>query len=317
MIKNNIRTFNLLSKLHEQEKKFKRELSKTFLEYLDNLPPNKRIEQMEALLYEAKHRNLPTLDRRLTPQERKCLYLASKGKEIKKMASILGLSQRTIKYHRANIIKKLEVPNLTAAVAIANQSNTAQDMNNRIKFGASADFQMLSRSIIAGIPEIAALGKFFPVNLFLINKDGKICWANEHMLKVSNQSELKAIQGKHVRMFGEKKWLTTKNVFTSNKKAILFERFQQKIFFTIKVPHNDNDFQGVFGLSFDVTALKKTGIAKQKFLINRALDLKKSLKLLNLQTHEINQANRQDLLQLIRETRGQLLKLLNSINKLK
>jgi len=45
------------------------------------------------------------------------LYLASQGKEIKETASILGLSQRTIKYHRANIFEKLQVPNITAAVA--------------------------------------------------------------------------------------------------------------------------------------------------------------------------------------------------------
>ena len=112
---NNIRNFNLLNKLHEQENKFKKELAKTFLEYLNNLPPNKRIEQIESLLYATNHRNLPTLDRRLTPQERICLLLASKGKEIKEMARILGLSQRTIKFHRANISKKLEVPNLMAA----------------------------------------------------------------------------------------------------------------------------------------------------------------------------------------------------------
>lgn len=109
---NNIKTVSILNKLHEQERNFKRDLAQTFLEYLDSLPTNKRIEQMEAILYE---RNLPRLDRRLTLQESKCLYLASKGKEIKEMASILGLSQRTIKYHRANIIKKLEVENITAA----------------------------------------------------------------------------------------------------------------------------------------------------------------------------------------------------------
>ena len=121
MVKNNISTYSVLCKLHGQENKFKKELSKTFLEYLDTLPTNKRIEQFGNILYEANNRNLPTLDRRLTSQEKKCLLLASKGKEIKEMASILGLSERTIKYLRANIIKKLEVPNLMAAVAAKNQ----------------------------------------------------------------------------------------------------------------------------------------------------------------------------------------------------
>ncbi len=92
------------------------------------MPSNKRIEQMESLLYEKEQRNLPTLDRRLTFQERKCLHLASQGKEIKEAANILGLSQRTIKYHRANIIKKLDVPNLMAAIGRGNQyCNTNKD----------------------------------------------------------------------------------------------------------------------------------------------------------------------------------------------
>jgi DNA-binding NarL/FixJ family response regulator len=105
----------ILNKLQEQEKQYKHELSKNFLEYLDNLPLNKRIEQMHSLLYETEHRNLPTLNRRLTFQERKCLHLASQGKEIKETPSILGSSNVRFKYHRANVIKKLDVPNLMAA----------------------------------------------------------------------------------------------------------------------------------------------------------------------------------------------------------
>jgi hypothetical protein len=62
----------MLNKLHEQEKHYKRELSKAFLGYLDSLPPDKRIEQMESLLYETEQRNLPTL---VTFQERKCKNL--------------------------------------------------------------------------------------------------------------------------------------------------------------------------------------------------------------------------------------------------
>jgi len=60
---NNIKTSSVLNKLHEPEKHFKRELAQTFLDYLDSLPINKRIEQIETILCE---RNLPTLDRWLT-----------------------------------------------------------------------------------------------------------------------------------------------------------------------------------------------------------------------------------------------------------
>lgn len=38
---------------------------------LDGLSTYKRIEQIEAIMYE---RNVPTLDRRLNSQEKKCLF---------------------------------------------------------------------------------------------------------------------------------------------------------------------------------------------------------------------------------------------------
>ncbi|WP_342146973.1 helix-turn-helix transcriptional regulator [Rickettsiella endosymbiont of Aleochara curtula] len=117
MLKNKLGTFALLHKLYKQEKLFRKELAKTFLDYLETLPINKRIDQIESLLHETKINSIVTHDSRLTSQEKKCLFSANKGKEVKEMASILGLSPRTIKYHRANIVKKLEVSNLTAAVA--------------------------------------------------------------------------------------------------------------------------------------------------------------------------------------------------------
>lgn len=80
MLKNKLRTGSVLNKLHNQEHVFKKELSKTFLEYLDSFPNHKCIEQIQSLLYD---RNLLTSDRRLTLQEKRCLYLASQGKEIK------------------------------------------------------------------------------------------------------------------------------------------------------------------------------------------------------------------------------------------
>ena len=59
MVKNKLKTVSVLNKLHDQEHHFKKKLSKTFLEYLDVLPTNKRIEQIQSLLYD---RNLPTSD---------------------------------------------------------------------------------------------------------------------------------------------------------------------------------------------------------------------------------------------------------------
>lgn len=58
------------------------------------------------------------------------------------MASILGLSQRTIKYHRANIIRKLEVPNLMAAVASwiqCNPNHFAEQQDKILQLECSID----------------------------------------------------------------------------------------------------------------------------------------------------------------------------------
>lgn len=123
MVKESIGTFNVLNKLQQQENQFGKELAKTFLEYLSNLSLNKRIEQVESILSETKIKNLVTLGRRLTLQEKKCLFWAAKGKSIKETARILQLSYHTVQEYRASAIKKLEAPNVTAAVVSAIQSN--------------------------------------------------------------------------------------------------------------------------------------------------------------------------------------------------
>lgn len=168
------------------------------------------------------------------------------------------------------------------------------------------------------IKQIAdALATLFPLNLFLINEDGIIQWVNEHMLKAANQTELKAIQGKHVRMFGEKEWLTTKSVITSKEKSILFEDVCQKNFFTIKIPHSEDGFRGVIGLSFDITALRKAEVAKQTFLTNMSHDLRTPLTgilgLAEIQAELGTQAQDKEYGAWIYQAGKQLLELLTSV----
>ena len=251
MVKNKLKTLSPLDKLHNQEHIFKKELSKTFLEYLDSMPSHKRIEQIYSLLY---GQNLPILDRGLTLQEKRCLYLAGQGKEIKEAASILGLSQRTIKYHRANIIKKLQVPNITAAVASGFQYNTHRNVDDLIlSLNTDQHFQRFTEKfqIIA-----QALGKVFNINVFLISQNGKIYWANDHMLKSIFIPELHLIQGKHVSIFGDKPWINTKMVIKTRTAKILIEKFANKKYLTIKAPYFKKEFNGVMGLSIEVTHIK-------------------------------------------------------------
>lgn len=233
MVKSKLKTVTALNKLYEQEKKFKKELAKTFLKYLDTLPEKKRIDQIESVLYDTNYQNIPTLDRRLTPQEKKCLYLTAKGKEIKQIATMLGLSQRTIKYHRANIIKKLQVPNITTAVATNFQYNMLDMDNICLSLNADQDFQMFPEKI-----QVIAksLDNIFNINLFLIHQNGEIHWTNRHMLKCIQVPELHLIQGKHINIFGDRPWINTKKVVETKKEKILCEKFQDKKFLTIKAP---------------------------------------------------------------------------------
>lgn len=253
MLKNKLRTGSVLNKLHSQEHLFKKELSKTFLEYLDGLPTHKRIEQIQSLLYD---RNLPTSDRGLTLQEKRCLYLASQGKDIKEAASILGLSQRTIKYHRANIIKKLQVPNITAAVASSFQFTAHRNVDDlSLSLNIDQNFQMYTEKfqIIA-----QTLDKVFNINVFLIDQNGKIHWANDHMLKSICIPELHLIQGRHVSIFGDQPWINTKKIIKTRTAKILREKFEDKKYLTIKAPYFKNEFYGIMGLSIEVTNIKKT-----------------------------------------------------------
>lgn len=83
MTKKSLKPFAVLSKLSKQERQFKKELAETFLEYLDTLSLKKRIIEMESLLFETEVKRLVTMDKRLSPQEKKCMFLTYKGKSIK------------------------------------------------------------------------------------------------------------------------------------------------------------------------------------------------------------------------------------------
>jgi DNA-binding CsgD family transcriptional regulator len=88
------------------------ELGRDYLKFFNNASLKKyHLKEIIHLLRGRYLKDRPDL----SFQEKKCLFLASKGKEIKEMASILGLSQRTIKYHRSNAIKKLRANNITEA----------------------------------------------------------------------------------------------------------------------------------------------------------------------------------------------------------
>ena len=119
MVKRSLYREALLNKLSEQEDKFFDNFAKDYLIYLGNSKPTRiHIKEMKSILCETEIKRVVTLDKRLTPQEKKCLFLASKGKTIKDTAEILKLGFNTAIGYRNSAIKKLKAANLTAAVIL-------------------------------------------------------------------------------------------------------------------------------------------------------------------------------------------------------
>ncbi len=119
MVKRSLYRESLVNKLSDQEDKFFENFAKDYLIYLGNPKPTQtQIKEMKAILSETEVKRVVTLDKRLTPQEKRCLFLASKGKTIKATAQILKLGFNTALGYRNSAIKKLNAANLTAAVIL-------------------------------------------------------------------------------------------------------------------------------------------------------------------------------------------------------
>ncbi len=75
----------------------------------------------EKLLLRLSHRDAPHPVEHLTPREREVLLLAARGMTNRAIARTLGISDRTVQGHLANIYEKLHVSSRTEAVTKALQ----------------------------------------------------------------------------------------------------------------------------------------------------------------------------------------------------
>jgi len=91
---------------------------------------------MEAVRRAVEHDRADSADRanraelqrrfdRLTPREQEVMGLVVSGLLNKQTASELGISERTIKVHRARVMEKMEVESLAALVIIAQRIGLA------------------------------------------------------------------------------------------------------------------------------------------------------------------------------------------------
>jgi DNA-binding CsgD family transcriptional regulator len=86
-------------------------------------PTNTQFNLMRRLVGQISINKQLLFDDCLTQQERGCLFYAAHGYSVKETAEFLGCAERTTKYYRKEILRKLECVNMAQAVFIGIRYN--------------------------------------------------------------------------------------------------------------------------------------------------------------------------------------------------
>lgn len=117
-----------------------------------------------------------------------------------------------------------------------------------------------------------------PINIFLVNADGYVCWANQNLLNYVNINSLKDVIGMHISQWDKCRWDAIQEILKTKQETITEEFYNETFFSTIRKPVIQNgELIGVLGLSIDITEKKQSEIAKQEFIMNMAHDLRTPL----------------------------------------
>lgn len=157
-----------------------------------------------------------------------------------------------------------------------------------------------------------------PINIFLINTEGYVCWANKNLLDFVSMNTVDDVVGIHISEWDKCRWDAIQEVLESQQETITEEFYNGTFFSSVRKPVIQNGkLIGVLGLSIDVTEKKQSEIAKQEFLMNLAHDLRTPLMgimgLASIQANkQMDQQDQQQYGQWIHGASVQLLELLNS-----
>lgn len=107
--------------------RFKPLLTQIAVDLLDGLlvtdPTSEQIAAAESLVVTLFEQEKPIKQPCLRLKEWQCLYWASQGKSIRETASLLKISEATVKTYRGRIKQKLQCKNLTNAIHETYQNN--------------------------------------------------------------------------------------------------------------------------------------------------------------------------------------------------
>jgi two-component system aerobic respiration control sensor histidine kinase ArcB len=157
-----------------------------------------------------------------------------------------------------------------------------------------------------------------PINIFLIDKEGYICWVNERLLKLVNLS-LEEAQGIHISRWGGVRWEYIYEVIMNQQETTREEIYGNDYFSTIRRPLFDEngDVMGVLGVSIEITDRKKSEIAKEHFLRNIRHDIRTPVSgiigLASVLRDILNESEPLELLDALTETSESLLHLLDRV----
>jgi PAS domain S-box-containing protein len=116
---------------------------------------------------------------------------------------------------------------------------------------------------------------YLPANIFLVDKNGYVCWANNHLQKTVKLS-LKELQGMHISSWGNMRWEYIQEVIINKHETTREEQYEGIYYSTIRKPVFDENGEviGLLGLAIEITDRKRAEIAKDQFLHNIRHDIR-------------------------------------------
>lgn len=157
-----------------------------------------------------------------------------------------------------------------------------------------------------------------PINIFLVDTEGYVCWANDHLLETVEKN-LDEVRGMHISYWHSARWEYVYEVVVNKAMTVHEETYGDDHYFTIRKPlFNDaSEIIGILGISIEITESKKVEIAKEQFLNNIRHDIRTPLTgiigLVEVLSDAIDDPELSVLLHSLMETSDSLLKILDHV----